>query len=170
MEIISYVLSGALAHQDDMGNGTTIPAGDVQRMSAGRGVRHSEFNKLSDQGTHFFQIWITPNVRGIKPGYEQKTFLAQPGLLQLIASPDGANGSVTAHADALLYRGFFDGADQISLELNPKRKGYVHLVRGEINLNGLALQTGDAALFANEEMLHLTGAKNAEVLFFDLAA
>jgi len=170
MEIISYVLSGALAHQDDMGNGTTIPAGDVQRMSAGRGVRHSEFNKLTDQGTHFFQIWILPNVRGIKPGYEQKTFDVQPGSLQLIASPDGAKGSVTVHADALLYRGCFDGSDQVSLALNPKRKGYVHVVRGEIQANDLALHAGDAALLADEGTLTLSGASNAEVLFFDLAA
>lgn len=170
MEIISYVLSGALAHQDDMGNGTTIPPGDVQRLSAGRGIKHSEFNKLSDGDTHFFQIWIMPNVQGIKPGYEQKSFITQPGLLQLIASPDGAQGSVTIHADASLYRGFFDGADQVSLALNPKRKAYVHLIRGAIQVNELALQAGDAALLDNESVLNLSGAKNAEVLVFDLAA
>ncbi|PRC90737.1 pirin family protein [Solimicrobium silvestre] len=170
MEIISYVLSGALAHQDDMGNGTTIPAGDVQRMSAGSGVRHSEFNKLDDQATHFFQIWILPNVQGIKPGYEQKTFDVQAGSMQLIASPDGDNGSVTIHADALLYRGFFNDADQVSLALSPKRKAYLHLVRGEIRVNDLTLQAGDAVLVANESMLNLSGAENAEVLFFDLAA
>jgi quercetin 2,3-dioxygenase len=170
MEIISYVLSGALAHQDDMGNGTTIPAGDVQRLSAGRGIRHSEFNKLTDSDTHFFQIWILPNQRGITPGYEQKSFAVQSGKLQLIASPDGADGSVTIHADASLYRGFLDGADQVSLKLDPKRKAYVHLMRGVIHANDLILRAGDAALLDRESMLTLTAAQKAEVLVFDLAA
>ncbi|MET3108505.1 redox-sensitive bicupin YhaK (pirin superfamily) [Oxalobacteraceae bacterium GrIS 2.11] len=170
MEIISYVLSGALAHQDDMGNGTTILPGDVQRLSAGRGIKHSEFNKLSDSGTHFFQIWILPNVQGITPGYEQKSFAEQSGLLQLIASPDGANGSVTIHADASLYRGLLDGSEQVSLALNPKRKAYVHLIRGAIHVNELVLREGDAALIENETMLTLTNAQQAEVLVFDLAA
>ena len=170
MEIISYVLSGALAHQDDMGNGTSILPGDVQRMSAGRGITHSEFNQLNDSGTHFFQIWILPDAQGINPGYEQKTFAVQPGLLQLIASPDGMNGSVTIHADASLYRAFVDRADQISLELNQKRKTYVHLVRGVIHVNELILHAGDAALLDNESRLNLGSAQNAEVLVFDLAA
>jgi len=170
MEIISYVLSGALAHKDDMGNGKTIPAGDVQRMSAGSGVRHSEFNQLSDAATHFFQIWIVPNEKGIKPGYEQKTLVKESGKLQLIASPDGANGSLTIHADASLYRGFLDGADQVSLELNPKRKAYVHLVRGVIHVNELILRAGDAALLDKESLLTLSNPQEAEVLVFDLAA
>jgi hypothetical protein len=170
MEIISYVLSGAIAHKDDMGNGTTIPRGDVQRMSAGSGVRHSEFNQSKDSPTHFFQIWIMPNVAGIEPGYEQKSFDQIPGVFQLIASPDGANGSVTMHADASLYRGFFNGSEQVSLELNPKRKAYVHLVQGMIQVNGRALQSGDAALLDNETLLTLSDAQDAEVLVFDLAA
>jgi redox-sensitive bicupin YhaK (pirin superfamily) len=170
MEIISYVLSGALAHQDDMGNGTTILPGDVQRLSAGRGIKHSEFNQLSDSNTHFFQIWIEPNVQGIKPGYEQKSFTVEPGKLQLIASPDGANGSITIHADASLYRGFVDGANQINVELNPKRKAYVHLVRGVIHVNEVILRAGDAAMIDNESSLNLSNAQNAEVLVFDLAA
>ena len=170
MEIISYVLSGALAHQDDIGNGTTIPAGDVQRMSAGRGVRHSEFNKMSDGTTHFFQIWIVPHTRAIQPGYEQKTFDVKAGALQLIASPNGADGSVTIHADASLYRGFFDAADLVRLKLDPKRKAYVHLIRGALQVNDLQLQTGDAALLDNESQLTLCNAQQAEVLVFDLAA
>lgn len=170
MEIISYVLSGALAHQDNMGNGTSIAVGDVQRMSAGRGVTHSEFNQMSEQTTHFLQIWILPKVRGITPSYEQKTFAEQAGALQLLASPDGAEGSLTINADALLYRGFFDAADQLNLELNPRRKVYVHLVRGAIHVNDLLLQAGDAALLDNESKLNLNRAQNAEVLFFDLAA
>ena len=170
MEIISYVLSGALAHQDNMGNGTTILPGDVQRMSAGRGIKHSEFNQLSDANTHFFQIWILPSVQDITPGYEQKTFAVQPGLLQLIASPDGSKESITIHADASLYRGFLDGADQVSLELNPKRKMYVHMICGIIHVNELVLHAGDAALLDNESSLNLDHAQNAEVLVFDLAA
>jgi redox-sensitive bicupin YhaK (pirin superfamily) len=170
MEIISYVLSGALAHKDDMGNGKTIPAGDVQRMSAGSGVRHSEFNQLADAPAHFFQIWIMPDVKGIEPSYEQKTLVKEPGKLQLMASPNGANGSVTIHADASLYRGFLDGADQVSLELNSKRKAYVHLVRGVIHVNELILQAGDAAMLDQESLLTLSNPQEAEVLVFDLAA
>ena len=135
MEIISYVLSGALAHKDTMGNSTAIPPGDVQRMSAGTGVQHSEFNHATSE-THFFQIWIEPSVRQIAPGYEQKTFATQDkrGKLRLVASPDGAHGSVTIHADASLYAGLFDGAEVASLALDPARKAYVHLVRGTLTV------------------------------------
>nr|WP_315188938.1 pirin family protein [uncultured Albidiferax sp.] len=172
MEIISYVLQGELAHRDTMGNVKGIPPGDVQRMSAGRGVQHSEFNHAADQTTHFLQIWIEPNVKGIAPSYEQKTFAESEkrGALRLVASPDGAQGSVTLHADAHLYAGLFDGAESATLALNPARKGYVHLVSGALEVNGIALTTGDALLIDNEAQLTLGNAANAEVLVFDLAA
>src|SRR5215218_7810716 len=147
MEIISYVLSGELAHKDTLGNVETIPPGDVQRMSAGRGVMHSEFNHAKDKTTHFLQIWILPNARASEPGYEQKSFPDRDkrGRLRLVASPDGAEGSVTIHADAHMYAGLFDGAEKASLALDPARKIYVHVVRGALTVNGQALGTGDAA-------------------------
>ena len=172
MEIISYVLSGELAHKDTMGNVKGIPPGDVQRMSAGSGVQHSEFNHAPAESTHFFQIWIEPNVNGIPASYEQKTFAVaeKQGALRLVASPDGALGSVTIHADARLYAGLFDGTQQAQLALDPARKAYVHLVRGELTVNGVALQTGDAALIEGESQLALSQGKDAEVLVFELSA
>ncbi len=172
MEIISYVLEGNLAHKDSMGNVKGIPPGDVQRMSAGSGVQHSEFNHAGDATTHFLQIWIQPNVTGIVPSYEQKTFAdsAKQGQLRLVASADGAQGSVTIHADARLYAGLFDGDQSAQLKLVAGRKGYVHLVRGEIAVNGSRLAAGDAALIDGEELVHLTLGKSAEVLVFDLRA
>ncbi|WP_367849940.1 pirin family protein [Rhodoferax sp. WC2427] len=172
MEIISYVLQGELAHRDTMGNVKGIPPGDVQRMSAGRGVQHSEFNHAADQTTHFLQIWIEPNVKGIAPSYEQKTFAESEkrGLLRLVASPDGAQGSVTLHADARLYAGLLDGTETATLALDPARKSYVHLVRGALEVNGILLSTGDALLIDHETQLSLDHAKQAEVLVFDLAA
>jgi len=172
MEIISYVISGELAHKDSMGNVKGIPPGDVQRMSAGRGVQHSEFNHAQGQTTHFFQIWIEPNVQGIAPSYEQKTVptAQKQGVLRLVASPDGAEDSVLIHADARMYCGLFDGAQTAKLTLDPQRKAYVHLVRGEIAVNGQRLSAGDAALLAQESSLTLDQAKDAEVLVFDLAA
>ena len=172
MEIISYVLSGELAHKDSMGNGRAIPPGDVQRMSAGRGVMHSEYNHAPQDTTHFFQIWIEPNVRGIPPSYEQKTFATgeKRGALRLVASPDGAAGSVTIHADARLYAGLFDGAEAATLALDPARKAYVHLVRGELSINGQRLGAGDAALLAGEDKVELVAGRDAEVLLFDLQA
>jgi len=172
MEIISYVLTGELAHKDTLGNIKGIPPGDVQRMSAGRGVQHSEFNHAKDETTHFLQIWIQPNVTGIPASYEQKTFTegAKRGALRLVASPDGADGSVTIHADASLYAGLFDGAETATLTLDPARKSYVHLVRGELEVNGQKLAAGDAAMIENEKQLALGHGKSAEVLVFDLAA
>jgi redox-sensitive bicupin YhaK (pirin superfamily) len=172
MEIISYVLSGNLAHKDSMGNVKGIPPGDVQRMSAGTGVQHSEFNHAPNETTHFLQIWIEPNARGIAPGYEQKTFAAaeKQGSLRLVASPDAANGSVLIHADAALYSGLFEGSQTATLALNPQRKAYVHLVRGALRVNGVALEGGDAALIADESTLTLDNGSSAEVLVFDLAA
>ena len=172
MEIISYVLSGELAHKDNMGNGRAIPPGDVQRMSAGRGVMHSEYNHAPQDSTHFLQIWIQPNVTGIPASYEQKSFAEaeKRGSLRLVASPDGAQGSVTVHADARLYAGLFDGAEATTLALDPARKAYVHLIRGELEVNGQKLVGGDAALLDQEERIELRAGKDAEVLVFDLAA
>ena len=171
MEIISYVLQGELAHQDSMGNVKGIPPGEVQRMSAGRGVMHSEFNHAPNQTTHFLQIWIEPNVTGIAPSYEQKAFgeADKRGQLRLVASPDGENGSVTIHADAALYAGLFNGDEAAELALNPARRGYVHLVRGELEVNGQCLQAGDAALLQGESRVTLGNGREAEVLVFDLA-
>jgi redox-sensitive bicupin YhaK (pirin superfamily) len=172
MEIVTYVIKGNLAHKDSMGNITGIPPGDVQRMSAGRGVQHSEFNHAPNETTHLLQIWIEPNVKGIAPGYEQKTFAAaeKQGVLRLVASPDGAQGSVTMHADARMYSGLFDGAQEATLPLDPQRKAYVHLVRGQLVVNGTALKGGDAALLDGESVLHLAQGQDAEVLVFDLTA
>ena len=172
MEIISYVLQGNLAHKDSMGNVKGIPPGDVQRMSAGTGVMHSEFNHAPDQVTHFLQIWIEPSQRGIAPSYEQKTFpdADKRGRLRLVASPDGAEGSVTIHADARLLAGLFDGAESAQLALAAGRKAYVHLVRGELEVNGTSLQAGDAAKLEGETAVRLSAGRSAEVLVFDLGA
>ncbi|CAN7294975.1 pirin family protein [Acidovorax sp. LjRoot118] len=171
MEIISYVLSGELAHKDSMGNIKGIPPGDVQRMSAGTGVQHSEFNHAEGQTTHFLQIWLLPDVQGIAPGYEQKAFTdaEKRGTLRRVASPDGADGSVTVHADATIYAGLFDGGESATLALDPARNTYVHLVRGALQVNGQALSAGDAALIEKETALALTEGRDAEVLVFDLA-
>jgi len=171
MEIISYVLSGGLAHKDSMGNGSTIRPGDVQRMSAGRGVQHSEFNASKSEGVHFLQIWIQPNERGIDPSYEEKHFsVAQrQGRLQLIASPDRADGSLLIHQDARVYAGLFDGADTAALQVKPGRRIYLHVARGEINANGTPLGSGDALKLTDTTTLHLSNARKAEVLVFDLA-
>ena len=170
MEIISYVLEGALAHKDSMGNGSTIRPGDVQRMSAGTGVRHSEFNASKTELLHFLQIWIQPSVEGIEPGYEERPFSAaeKRGRLRLIASPDRAEGSVLIHQDARVYAGLFDGAEQATLEVSPGRLIYVHVARGAIRANGTALDTGDALKLTDATTLALDGGRGAEVLVFDL--
>ncbi len=172
MEIVSYVLSGALGHRDSIGNGTTIRPGDVQRMSAGSGIRHSEFNQAPDQETHFLQIWILPDAPGIEPGYEQRHFEppSKRGRLKLVASRDGRDGSVTMHADASLYAGLFDGAESAVLSLDPARLAYVHLVQGRLKVNGQALSAGDALTLRQEPGLLLEEGQAAEVLVFDLAA
>ena len=174
MEIISYVLSGALAHKDSMGNVKAIPPGDVQRMSAGTGVQHSEFNHAEGQTTHFLQIWIEPNVKGIAPGYEQKTIpeADKRGRLRLVAAPDGAHegsGVVSIHADARIYAGLFDGEETAVTVLDPKRKTYVHLIAGELEVNGHLLNAGDALALESEDRLQLARGRSAEVLVFDLA-
>jgi redox-sensitive bicupin YhaK (pirin superfamily) len=172
MEIITYVLSGALAHRDSMGNGSTIRPGDVQRMSAGRGVRHSEFNASQSEPVHLLQIWIEPNVRGIAPGYEEKRFgdTDKRGRLRLIASPDGADGSVTIRQDARVYAGLFDAGEGDTLELAPGRWGYVHVARGSVTADGEALSGGDALSFARAAPIPIAGVKTGEVLVFDLPA
>ena len=172
MEIISYVMSGQIAHQDTLGNVKGIPPGDVQRMSAGTGVQHSEFNHAPNETTHFLQIWIEPNVTGIPPSYEQKTFPAEQkqGTLRLVASPTGENGSVTIHADARIYATLMNDSESCTLNLDAARKSYVHLIRGKLTVNGRALSTGDAALLAGETHLSLTNGVDAEALVFDLSA
>jgi redox-sensitive bicupin YhaK (pirin superfamily) len=172
MEIISYVLSGELAHRDSLVNVKGIPPGDVQRMSAGTGVQHSEFNHAAGQQTHFLQIWLLPNQQGVTPSYEQKTVPTQhkQGALVLIASEQGQGDAVKIYADAKLYAGLFDQAQTASLTLDPKRKAYVHLIKGELKVNDLSLSAGDALLVSDETELALTDGHNAEVLIFDLAA
>jgi redox-sensitive bicupin YhaK (pirin superfamily) len=171
MEIISYVLDGALAHKDSMGNGSVIVPGDVQRMSAGRGVQHSEFNQSKDGITHFLQIWIEPSVTGIAPSYEQKHFdtASRRGKLRLVASPDGRDASVTIHQDAFLYAALLDGADRAAHAVRPGRRAYLHLARGKLTANGQALEAGDALKIAGVSEILLERAEDAEVLLFDLA-
>ncbi len=171
MEIISYVLQGNLAHKDSMGNVKGIPPGDVQRMSAGTGVMHSEFNHAPQQVTHFLQIWIEPDVTGIAPSYEQKTFPDEDkrGRLRLVASPDGSEGSVKIHADARVHAGLFDGDESAELAVPPDRKAYVHVVRGDIEANGELLHAGDALMLDREALVQLRHGRQAEVLVFDLA-
>jgi redox-sensitive bicupin YhaK (pirin superfamily) len=171
MEIISVVLSGKLAHQDSMGNVETIPAGDVQRMSAGTGVTHSEFNHSKNAETHFLQIWIEPNQRGIAPSYEQITLNPEDkiGQLKLIASSDRDQGGLLINADARLFIGQFDGAQTASLVIDPERKAYVHLIRGRLNVNGVALAGGDGLMIESEREVAFGGGDQAEVLLFDLA-
>ena len=171
MEIISYVLSGELAHEDSMGNVKGIPPGDVQRMSAGSGVTHSEFNHAKDQTTHFLQIWIEPNVLEIAPSYEQKAIPAieKDGQLRIIASPTGNDGAVKIHADASVYAGLFNGPQSATVQLDPNRKAYVHLVRGALSINGQSIAGGDALLIENESKLEISNGVDAEVLIFDLS-
>jgi quercetin 2,3-dioxygenase len=170
MEIISYVLSGELAHRDSTGTSSTIRPGDVQRMSAGTGVRHSEFNPSSTEAVHFLQIWILPDTAGIEPSYEEKRFPAEEkrGRLRLIASPDRAEGSVRIHQNARVYAGLFDGGEKATLEVDHGRWIYVHVARGSIEANGAKLDAGDALKLKDATSLHLTHGTQAEVIVFDL--
>ncbi|MGA2189459.1 MAG: pirin family protein, partial [Steroidobacteraceae bacterium] len=170
MEIISYVLSGALAHKDSMGNGSTIRPGDVQRMSAGSGVRHSEFNPSPDAPTHFLQIWIQPDVRNIEPSYEEKHFSPEEkrGRLRLIVSPDRAQGSLLIHQDAKVYAGLFDGGENAELAIAAGRRAYVHVARGRVTANQTLLETGDALKVTQEARVKIEQGQQAEVLVFDL--
>jgi redox-sensitive bicupin YhaK (pirin superfamily) len=170
MEIISYVLAGELAHQDSMGNGSVIVPGDVQRMSAGTGVYHSEANHSRSTPVHFLQIWIRPDRVGVPPGYEQKHFAPgeKRGRLRLVVSGDGAQGSVRINQDARMYAGLFDGAEHAALEIARLRRAYVHVIRGTISANGVQLAEGDALKLEDTAMLELADGIDAEVLVFDL--
>jgi redox-sensitive bicupin YhaK (pirin superfamily) len=170
MEIISYVLGGELAHKDSMGNGSTIRPGDVQRMSAGTGVRHSEFNPSPSESAHFLQIWIQPAKLNIEPSYEEKRFAPQEkrGRLRLIVSPDRTDGSVLIHQDARVYAGLFTGNERADLEVAPGRRVYLHVARGALTANGTALEAGDALRITGGEPLALQDGRDAEVLVFDL--
>lgn len=172
MEIVSYVLDGALEHKDSLGNGSVIRPGDVQRMSAGRGIRHSEFNASDAAPVHFLQIWLLPAQRGIDPGYEQKYFAPEEkrDKLRLVASPDGRDGSVTIHQDASLYAGVLSPGAAVAFDLPLGRKAYLHLARGKMRLNGQTLGAGDGAKISDESRLELQGETEAEVLLFDLPA
>jgi quercetin 2,3-dioxygenase len=171
MEIISYVLEGGLEHRDSTGSGAVIRPGDVQRMSAGTGVVHSEYNASRQAPVHFLQIWIQPDRRGIAPSYEQKTFSQEEkaGRLRLVASPDGGDGSVTLHADARLYAGEFATGESAEHVLAPERHAWVHVVRGKARVNGVALAAGDAVAVSEERTVRIEGIDAGEVLVFDLA-
>jgi len=172
MEIISYVLEGELAHQDSIGTGSTIRPGDVQRMSAGSGVRHSEFNASQTKPVHFLQIWIQPNVSDIPPSYEEKRFEAaeKRGRLRLIASQGGESGSVRVHQDVRVYGGLFDAAERADHELAPGRRAYVHVARGIVHVNGVELEAGDAIKLSDELRVQIEHGAAAEILVFDLPA
>ncbi|WP_248321669.1 MULTISPECIES: pirin family protein [unclassified Caballeronia] len=171
MEIVSYVLEGALAHRDSMGNGSTIRPGDVQRMSAGTGVRHSEFNGSPTETAHFLQIWIIPDAPGGAPGYEEKRFTddEKRGRLRVIASPEGTDGSVKIGADARIFAGLFDGDERAEFDVPAGRRVYVHVARGKVSVNGEALGAGDAAKIEDIAKVTIDGGERAEVLLFDLA-
>ena len=171
MEIVTYVLEGGLEHRDSMGNGSVIRPGDVQRMSAGTGVTHSEFNASKTEPVHLLQIWMFPERKGIKPSYEQKMFSEadKRGRLRLVASPDGRDGSVTIHQDNELYATVLRKGDQVRHELKPERHAWVQVARGSVKLNGQELAEGDGAAISEEKAIELTGVKDAEVLLFDLA-
>jgi redox-sensitive bicupin YhaK (pirin superfamily) len=170
MEILSYVLDGELAHRDSTGTQSTIRPGDVQRMSAGRGVQHSEFNGSQQRPVHFLQIWLLPAVQGIEPGYEEKHFEAadKRGRLRLVASPDRADGSLLIHQDARVYASLLDGREQARLEIAPGRGVYVHVARGQVTANGTALGAGDALKLRDVPALELGDGRDAELLVFDV--
>jgi redox-sensitive bicupin YhaK (pirin superfamily) len=170
MEIFSYVLEGALEHKDSMGTGSVIVPGDVQMMSAGTGVRHSEFNHSAEEKVHFLQIWIVPGVKGAAPRYQQihVTETQKRGAFKLIISPDGQDGSLSVNQDARVYAGLFDGDESASVELGADRYAYVHVARGGVTLNGQVLSEGDGVRIRDESVLRFTDGKDAEVLVFDL--
>jgi len=171
MEILSYVLEGGLAHKDSTGTDGVIRPGDVQRMSAGTGVMHSEFNASKTDTVHFLQIWLMPAKQGIKPGYEQKAFPPpeKRGRLRLVASPDARDGSLTIHTDARVYAGLFDKGEAATLELAPGRHAWLHVASGKVKVNGTELGEGDGAAFSNERAISIEGVANGELIAFDLA-
>ena len=170
MEIFSYVLDGALAHEDSMGTGSVIRPGDVQMMSAGTGIRHSEFNASNRAPVHFLQIWIVPDRQGVEPRYQQRHFSAadKRGRLRLIIAPEGADGTLAVRQDARVYAGLFDGAESAELDVGPERHVYVHVARGSLNVNGERLSEGDGARIRNAGALRFDHGEGAEVLVFDL--
>ncbi|MBF7993589.1 pirin family protein [Rahnella laticis] len=170
MEIISYVLEGALEHKDSMGTGSVIVPGDVQLMSAGSGVTHSEFNHSGEENVHFLQIWIVPSENGTQPGYQQVSVAEaeKRGKFRLIVSPSGTDGSLTVRQDMKIYAGFFDGAEQATFALDADRYAYLHVARGSIKVNGVEFRTGDGARIRNEDSVTFTDGDQAEVLLFDL--
>ncbi|MFP5418211.1 MAG: pirin family protein [Gammaproteobacteria bacterium] len=170
MEIVSYVLDGALEHKDSMGNGSVIRPGDIQRMSAGTGVRHSEYNPSATEPVHFLQIWLVPNRAGVAPGYEQKHFPLEDrrGRLVLLVSPDGRDGSLAAHQDGLLYGTLLEAGESVEHPLASGRRAYVHVARGQVAVNGTPLGSGDGATLDDVDHVHLEGLGHAEVLLFDL--
>jgi redox-sensitive bicupin YhaK (pirin superfamily) len=170
MEIISYVLDGALQHRDSLGTGSVIKPGDVQRMSAGTGVRHSEFNASQEEPVHFLQIWIEPAAAGIAPGYEQKTFTEadKRGRLRLVASPDGADGSVTIHQDARVYATRLGPGEDVEYKLASNRHAWVQVTRGALGVDGQRLEHGDGVAISGEPVVRLAGERDAEALLFDL--
>lgn len=172
MEIISYVLEGALEHKDSMGNGSVIRVGDVQRMSAGTGVTHSEFNHSKEDPVHFLQIWFLPSKKGLEPSYEQKSFSGEDkqGQLKLVASHAGRDGSVSLNQDMDMYVGILEKTeDSFSHTLSPERRGWVHVARGEVRLNGTTLQAGDGVALLGGEDLNFEKGNQAEVILFDMA-
>lgn len=171
MEIVTVVLQGELSHKDSLGNGETLRPGEVQRMSAGRGIMHSEFSHSHTVPTHLLQIWIQPHTLGAQSGYEQKPFAAEgrDGRFQLVVSPDGRDGSLSMQADAALYLGHFDGAQQAELKLDAHRRAYVHVALGRVTVNGVTLEAGDALKVENESALNFSNGEQAEVLVFELS-
>jgi len=170
MEIFSYVLEGALEHKDSMGTGSVIRPGDVQMMSAGTGIRHSEFNPSASDAVHFLQIWIVPNQKNVTPRYQQEHFdeASKRGKLRLIISPDGQDGSLSVYQDTKVYAGLFDGEESAQLELNPKRFGYLHVAKGDLEINGYRFSAGDGARIRKEPTLTFSKGNQSEVLLFDL--
>jgi redox-sensitive bicupin YhaK (pirin superfamily) len=171
MEIVSYVLEGALEHKDSIGTGSVIRPGDVQRMSAGTGVRHSEYNASKTEPVHFLQIWLQPRERGLEPGYEQKTFadVEKQGRLRVVASPDGRDGSITIHADAELHAGLFADRERATFEVKPGRHAWIHVAKGTVRVGGESLVAGDAAYTSEAGSITIEAAGIGEVLVFDLA-
>ena len=170
MEIVTYVIDGAVQHKDSMGNGSVIRPGDVQRMSAGTGVMHSEYNPSKADELHLLQIWLLPDRRGHQPGYEQKTIgdAEKRGRLRTIASPDGRDGSVSIHQNAMLYAGIVEAGKPVAFTMTPGRRGYLHVVKGAVDLNGVALEAGDGARIVEEGALEVAARAESEVLLFDL--
>jgi redox-sensitive bicupin YhaK (pirin superfamily) len=171
MEIISYVLDGALEHRDSMGNGSVIRPGDVQRMSAGSGVTHSEYNHSSLEPVHFLQIWLQPNALGVDPSYDQKHFpiAERRGRWVLLVSPDGRDGSIATHQDALMYSALLAPGETLGYRFDPDRQGYLHLARGELRVGNAVMRGGDGLRMQKHELLELVGLEDAEILLFDLA-